>query len=389
MDGVGSRSTYSPATKPRTWLRMGMLAFCPEIEGKTHLIHFHEVLQTKKRKDISFRFQFFKFYRSKNVCGSLVFLVPADISNRFREDEGRLFQAYNDEREIERLDIQHHAMKASMGGHNYLAPLRNVLPNGGEGRRVIDLGTGTGIWAIEIAIEFPRSEVVGVDLSPIFREGELPDNVQFTVEDASAGLSFPDGSFDVVTSRFIMAGVRDFILAPIILLVFLGNQCNLFCLDIRSSNRLSGGLKGSIRNWTSFIAETVRLLRPGGLLYIIDAEFPWRIRDIPQDEETQRMVGPGFIKFVDYLTRTFDGRGYDILCGSRTIPQVMREHPELGHVTTIESYLPLWGWSSDPYMKRAGEIMLADSREIPDTSAVAVPHEESRVGLMRDRQSRH
>ncbi|RXK38727.1 hypothetical protein M231_04037 [Tremella mesenterica] len=262
------------------------------------------------------------------------FSFSSSIDRRiFREDEGRLFQAYNDEREIERLDIQHHAMKASMGGHNYLAPLRNVLPNGGEGRRVIDLGTGTGIWAIEIAIEFPRSEVVGVDLSPIFREGELPDNVQFTVEDASAGLSFPDGSFDVVTSRFIMAGIR---------------------------------------NWTSFIAETVRLLRPGGLLYIIDAEFPWRIRDIPQDEETQRMVGPGFIKFVDYLTRTFDGRGYDILCGSRTIPQVMREHPELGHVTTIESYLPLWGWSSDPYMKRAGEIMLADSREIPDTAKVVI-----------------
>lgn len=34
--------------------------------------------------------------------------------------------------------------------------------------RVLDVGTGTGLWAIDIADEYSRGgEVVGIDLSPI------------------------------------------------------------------------------------------------------------------------------------------------------------------------------------------------------------------------------
>lgn len=34
-------------------------------------------------------------------------------------------------------------------------------------RRVLDVGTGTGIWAIDYADEHPEAKVIGVDLSPI------------------------------------------------------------------------------------------------------------------------------------------------------------------------------------------------------------------------------
>jgi methylase of polypeptide subunit release factors len=34
-------------------------------------------------------------------------------------------------------------------------------------KRVLDVGTGTGIWAIDYADEHPDTQVVGVDLSPI------------------------------------------------------------------------------------------------------------------------------------------------------------------------------------------------------------------------------
>lgn len=45
-------------------------------------------------------------------------------------------------------------------GHLHLAPLRNPP-------RVLDVGTGTGIWAIEMGEQYPDSEVYGVDLSPV------------------------------------------------------------------------------------------------------------------------------------------------------------------------------------------------------------------------------
>lgn len=44
-------------------------------------------------------------------------------------------------------------------GDLYKAPLRKS-----ETHRVLDLGTGTGIWAIDYAEGNPQAEVIGLDL---------------------------------------------------------------------------------------------------------------------------------------------------------------------------------------------------------------------------------
>lgn len=48
----------------------------------------------------------------------------------------------NDENEQERLDIHHVLCKQTLHGKLLLAPIQSP-------QRVLDLGTGTGIWAIE------------------------------------------------------------------------------------------------------------------------------------------------------------------------------------------------------------------------------------------------
>ena len=50
----------------------------------------------------------------------------------------------NDEGEQERLDFYHHMFLQLLGGKLYSAPLQNP-------QRVLDVGTGTGIWAIEFS----------------------------------------------------------------------------------------------------------------------------------------------------------------------------------------------------------------------------------------------
>jgi ubiquinone/menaquinone biosynthesis C-methylase UbiE len=71
-------------------------------------------------------------------------------------------------------------------------------------RRVLDVGTGTGIAARGLARRFPDAEIVGLDLSPAMIEGarrllpgELEPRIRFEVGDASA-LPHGAGEFDLV-----------------------------------------------------------------------------------------------------------------------------------------------------------------------------------------------
>lgn len=98
-------------------------------------------------------------YKSTSITSSVL---------DYEFENGRRYHAYkagsyplpNDEAELERIDIKHHVIMLLSGGHLHLAPL--ISP-----AKILDLGTGTGIWAMEMADQYPDSLVIGTDLSPI------------------------------------------------------------------------------------------------------------------------------------------------------------------------------------------------------------------------------
>ncbi|KAL2018066.1 hypothetical protein VTK56DRAFT_1298 [Thermocarpiscus australiensis] len=61
-----------------------------------------------------------------------------------------------------------------------------------DGRcRVLDIGTGTGIWAIQLGDDYPEvAEIVGNDLSPIQPQW-CPPNVRFTVDNVELDWAEP------------------------------------------------------------------------------------------------------------------------------------------------------------------------------------------------------
>ncbi|KAL8969838.1 MAG: hypothetical protein Q9183_001803 [Haloplaca sp. 2 TL-2023] len=81
-------------------------------------------------------------------------LLPLSCSSDSLADVSLLQQ------EMDRIDIKHHITKILTGGRLYLAPLGNP-------KRILDIGTGTGIWAIEMAEQFPNAQITGIDLSPV------------------------------------------------------------------------------------------------------------------------------------------------------------------------------------------------------------------------------
>jgi tRNA G46 methylase TrmB len=90
----------------------------------------------------------------------------------YRQENGRTYHRYkdgkyhlpNDDQENDRLDLQHNLFLLTFDNKLGLSPPN--LPDS-KVKRVLDLGTGTGIWAIDFGDEHPEADIIGVDLSPI------------------------------------------------------------------------------------------------------------------------------------------------------------------------------------------------------------------------------
>lgn len=88
-------------------------------------------------------------------------------------------------------------------GRTFFAPLTSP-------RMALDIGTGTGIWAMDMGELFPGCEVHGTDLSAI-QPDIVPDNVRFIIDDASEDdWLYPPGTFDYVHTRVLLGCFEDF-----------------------------------------------------------------------------------------------------------------------------------------------------------------------------------
>ncbi|KAF6812004.1 methyltransferase domain-containing protein [Colletotrichum plurivorum] len=114
------------------------------------------------------------------------------------------YNAPNDERELDRLDLQHNLIMRTFDGRLGTAP-----PNdpGAKVGRVLDVGTGTGIWAIEFGDEHPEADVLGVDLSAVQLKF-LPPNVRFEIDDIEEPWERSQ-PFDYIHSRIMTGSIRD------------------------------------------------------------------------------------------------------------------------------------------------------------------------------------
>ena len=73
---------------------------------------------------------------------------------------------------------------------------------------MLDLGTGTGRWAIEFADQFPSASVTGIDLSPI-QPQFVPPNLEFVVDDFELEWMHRKESFDFIHARALYGSVAD------------------------------------------------------------------------------------------------------------------------------------------------------------------------------------
>ncbi|KAI3339155.1 S-adenosyl-L-methionine-dependent methyltransferase [Ustulina deusta] len=137
---------------------------------------------------------------SMSVTSSIYNFVREHGRTYHRYKEGKYYMP-NDEREQERLELQHVICLKVFNDRLALAPIRDPP-------KVLDFGTGTGSWAIEFAVQNPGSDVLGTDLSPIQPE-YVPPNCRFEIDDVEDDWMF-SAKFDYIHGRHMVGSITDF-----------------------------------------------------------------------------------------------------------------------------------------------------------------------------------
>ncbi|RPA77954.1 putative TAM domain methyltransferase [Ascobolus immersus RN42] len=143
---------------------------------------------------------------------SSVFDYVYENGRRYASQRSGNYLLPNDEIEQERLDMFHHMYNLILRGELHLAPITERPL-----RRVLDLGTGTGVWAVDMGDLYPEAEILGTDLSPI-QPNWVPPNVKFEVDDFELEWAYKkDEAFDYIHGRGMLGAVKDW--------QALANQC--------------------------------------------------------------------------------------------------------------------------------------------------------------------
>lgn len=126
-------------------------------------------------------------------------------------ENGRKYHSYRavsnylapeDDQEQDRLELQHEAFRINLKNDLLLAPVKYE-----DVKEVLDLGAGTGTWAIEYADAHPHTQVTGTDISAM-QPSVVPPNAKFVVDDFEEDWLFKQ-KFDVVHGRMLATTFAD------------------------------------------------------------------------------------------------------------------------------------------------------------------------------------
>ena len=185
-----------------------------------------------------------------------------------------------------------------------------VIPR--KPKRILEIGTGTGDWAMAAAERFPSANVVALDLTSAYFPGAAPPNVTFEVDNAGHEWTYNE-PFDFIHIR---------------------------------------ELAGAFSDWRKIYAEVAKHLKTGGVVEVADHSLI-KLTNEPENSFTSIFNGAiqsagekaGTPLNLDHLKKTmFDAAGLSIT-KTRTFD------------------LPVGQWSSDARKQIAGKMALVATLE--------------------------
>jgi len=172
--------------------------------------------------------------------------------------------AVSDPDELDRLDEMHHGFQKYFGDDLCAAPI-------GNSKRILDLGSGSGAWAIQAAQMYPDAEVIAADMTPP-PQRLFPSNVRLVHVDLTKDFfeTLTPNSYDVVHMRIVLQHVA---------------------------------------NAVEVLPRVVKLVKPGGWFVVEDLDLMLCSDDSVMGDDTKR--------FLDILISHMQSKGSDPQIGQK------------------------------------------------------------------------
>lgn len=190
--------------------------------------------------------------------GSATIVIEGREFNRGLPNE---YVLPRDNEEADRLHIQYFSVK-ELYDNNLVHAAPKALLESGKELNVIDIGCGPGTWSLDVAKEYPNTQVTGFDISDVFPKEIRPPNVNFLVANALDRFPFDDNSIHIANIRIISIAI-------------------------------------SVEDWGHVLKETYRVLVPGGYLNMLDMNIYF------EGNET-------VMKYDELIEKLFAKRGVEI-----------------------------------------------------------------------------
>jgi len=172
---------------------------------------------------------------------------------------------------------------------------------------VLDVGTGTGIWAIDFADAHPAASVIGTDLSPI-QPSFVPPNLQFEIDDCCDDWLYSPNSFDFIHVR---------------------------------------GLYGCVADWDAFYKRAIKHLKPGGYIEQVEQSV------VPKSDDDSTN-GTIFEEWGKVSLEAGDAFGKSL----RIVDESRGKMIAAGFLEVVERRIkcPIGPWPKDPHLKLLGRF---------------------------------
>ncbi|KAH9896186.1 S-adenosyl-L-methionine-dependent methyltransferase [Xylariomycetidae sp. FL2044] len=264
--------------------------------------------------------------RTKSRAGKL-FRNALSSFNRSRP-KNRTFQGYykegiflNNPKEKDRIEMQHRSIVEIWEGLLYLCPLE--VP-----ATVLDVGTGSGIWALDFASKNPQSKVLGVDIEPIRPAKKLP-NCTFKSMDITLPWTLGASRFDLIHVRMLgdlAAPVREEAFRSMYAHLNPGGwiECTEWVMRLRSGNNSTRGTR--LDEWfrgvekglriyggsVDYVREWGKLMKAQGFQGVTEWKIPVPLNTWPPSKRLKKigaMMTFNAQAFLDTVSEPILGQG--------------------------------------------------------------------------------